>query len=156
MYYVDDIEKGPMGTPPVIEKSRIFLVVRYITQEIPGTTIDWIQAGKKVIITTSGGKRIELQIGNKDAVIDGKKVQIDPDNPDVVPFITAGRTHCPMRFMAEQLGATGEDDIKWFPETETVEIRFDIPDCERACGYCNSFCGVIPGPTRNPGFLRIV
>ena len=130
MYYVDDVEKGPMETPPVIEKSRIFLVVRYITQEIPGTTIDWIQAEKKVIITTSGGKRIELQIGNKDAIIDGEIIQIDPENPDVVPFITAGRTHCPMRFVAEQLGATGKDDIKWFPETKTVEIRFDIPDCE--------------------------
>jgi len=35
-----------------------------------------------------------------------------------------------MRFVAEQLGATGEDDIKWFAETKTVEIRFDIPDCE--------------------------
>jgi Copper amine oxidase N-terminal domain len=130
MYFANG-EQKEMETPPVNVNSRLFLVVRYVTTEIPGTTIDWIGATKTVIITTRDGKKIQLQIGNKDAIIDGEVVQIDPNNPEVVPFITEGRTLCPMRFVAENLGATGPDDIRWYGDTKTVELRFDDPMCEK-------------------------
>ncbi|MCK5744218.1 MAG: copper amine oxidase N-terminal domain-containing protein [Caldisericia bacterium] len=130
MYFANG-EQKEMETPPVNVNSRLFLVVRYVTTEIPGTTIDWIGATKIVIITTRDGKKIQLQIGNKDAIIDGQVVQIDPNNPEVVPFIAEGRTLCPMRFVAENLGATGPDDIRWYGDTKTVELRFDDPMCEK-------------------------
>jgi len=130
MYFANG-EQKEMETPPVNVNSRLFLVVRYVTTEIPGTTIDWIGATKTVIITTRDGKKIQLQIGNKDAIIDGEVVQIDPNNPEVVPFVTEGRTLCPMRFVAENLGATGPDDIRWYGDTKTVELRFDDPMCEK-------------------------
>ncbi len=130
MYFANG-EQKEMETPPVNVNSRLFLVVRYVTTEIPGTTIDWVGATKTVIITTRDGKKIQLQIGNKDAIIDGQVVQIDPNNPEVVPFITEGRTLCPMRFVAENLGATGPDDIRWYGDTKTVELRFDDPMCEK-------------------------
>jgi hypothetical protein len=131
MYFANGEQKGPMETPPVNKHSRLFLVIRYVTEEIPGTTIDWVSATKQVIITTRDGKRIELQIGNNNAVVDGQTTQIDPNNPDVVPYISEGRTLCPMRFVAENLGATGPNDIKWYGDTKTVELRFDDPMCER-------------------------
>jgi hypothetical protein len=131
MYFANGEQKGPMETPPVNKHSRLFLVIRYVTEEIPGTTIDWVSATKQVIITTRDGKRIELQIGNNNAVVDGQTTQIDPNNPDVVPYISEGRTLCPMRFVAENLGATGPNDIKWYGDTKTVELRFDDPMCEK-------------------------
>ncbi len=129
-YWVNDVEKGPMDTPPVNVNARLFLVVRYVTQEIPGTTIDWDAATKTVIVKTADGTTIELQIGNKDAKVNGQVIQIDPNNPEVVPFISEGRTLCPMRFVAENLGATGPNDIKWYGDTKIVELRFDDPECD--------------------------
>ncbi|HOO97595.1 MAG TPA: copper amine oxidase N-terminal domain-containing protein [Caldisericia bacterium] len=128
-YWVNDEAKGPMETPPVNIQSRLFLVIRYVTQEIPGTGIAWDGAERKVTITTYDGRTIELWIGKKDARVEGTMIQIDPNNPEVVPTISEGRTLMPMRFVAENLGATGPDDIKWYGDTKIVELRFDDPEC---------------------------
>lgn len=130
-YWVNDDSKGPMETSPVIVNSRMFLVIRYVTSEIEGTNLEWVAAEKKVKIKTRKGGIIELWIGKKDARIDGKTIQIDPNNPKVVPVIKDGRTLLPMRFVGENLGATGADGIKWFESTKTVEIRVDDPVCEK-------------------------
>jgi Copper amine oxidase N-terminal domain len=129
-YWVNDVEQPAMDTPPVNVNNRLFLVVRYVTQEISGTEISWDATTKTVIITRNDGVKIELQIGSKDAIIDGQTVQIDPNNPAVVPFIAMERTLLPMRFVAENLGATGPNDIKWFGDTKIVELRFDDPECD--------------------------
>ncbi len=131
MYFANGEQKGPMDTPPVNVNSRLFLVVRYVTEEIPGTMLEWVGTSKTVVVTTRDGTRIELQIGNKDAKINGEVIQIDPNNPEVVPFIENGRTLLPMRFVAENLGATGPDDIRWYGDTKTVELRFDDPMCDK-------------------------
>lgn len=130
-YWVNDDSKGPMETSPVIVNSRMFLVIRYVTSEIEGTNLEWAATEKKVKIKTRKGGIIELWIGKKDARIDGKTIQIDPNNPKVVPVIKDGRTLLPMRFVGENLGATGADGIKWFESTKTVEIRVDDPVCEK-------------------------
>ncbi len=130
MYWVNDEEKGPMETPPVNVNARLFLVARYVTSEIAGTTIDWDGTSRTVIITTRDGIEIRLQIDNKDATVNGQVIQIDPNNPEVTPFISEGRTLVPMRFLAENLGATGPNDIKWFGDTKIVELRFDDPICD--------------------------
>ncbi len=137
MYFANGEQKGPMDTPPVNVNSRLFLVVRYVTEEIPGTMLEWVGTSKTVVVTTRDGTRIELQIGNKDAKINGEVIQIDPNNPEVVPFIENGRTLLPMRFVAENLGATGPDDIRWYGDTKTVELRFDDPEC----GKCEWIAG---------------
>jgi hypothetical protein len=131
LYWVNDDSKGPMETSPVILNSRMFLVIRYVTSEIEGTLLEWVAAEKKVKITTRKGNIIELWIGKKDARIDGKTIQIDPNNPKVVPVIKDGRTLLPMRFVGENLGAAGADGIKWFESTKTVEIKVDDPVCEK-------------------------
>ena len=48
---------------------------------------------------------IMLQIGRNLAIAYNKKVAIDPDNDQVVPYITNDRTLVPIRFVAETLGA---------------------------------------------------
>ncbi|MCK5744026.1 MAG: copper amine oxidase N-terminal domain-containing protein, partial [Caldisericia bacterium] len=138
-YWVNNEEKGPMDTPPVNFNSRLFLVVRYVTEEIAGTTIGWDGAEKKVTITTRDGHIIELWIGKPIAKVDGVSKQIDPMDEEVVPFIDSGRTLLPMRFVAENLGATGPNDIIWYGADKIVELRFDDPECDE----CEWILGVI-------------
>jgi hypothetical protein len=131
LYWVNDDSRGPMETPPVIINSRMFLVIKYVTGEIDGTKLEWIASQREVKITTRKGDVIELWIGKKDAKINGRQIQIDPNNPKVVPVINNGRTLLPMRFVGENLGATGSDGIKWFEPTKTVELHVDDPVCDK-------------------------
>ena len=128
-YWVNESEKGPMETAPIIINSRLFLVIRYVTNEIKGITLEWLASERKVTINSSIGTRIELWIDKKDAKVNGKSIQIDPNNPKVVPIIRDGRTLMPMRFIAEKLGATGEDGIKWFEATKIVQLTLSDPVC---------------------------
>ncbi|HOO97596.1 MAG TPA: copper amine oxidase N-terminal domain-containing protein [Caldisericia bacterium] len=146
MYMANGVEKGPMDTPPVNINSRLFLVIRYVTTEIPGTDLLWDGAQKMVTIKTRDGREIKLWIGKKDASVDGTTIQIDPNNPEVVPEVRNGRTLLPMRFVAENLGATGPDDIRWYGDTKTVELRFDDPVCEK----CDWVGGVVLGAKPMP------
>lgn len=57
---------------------------------------------------------IELTIGDKNAVVDGKTIQLD-----VSPKIENGRTLVPLRFLAETLGF----DIEWDSLKRKVYIR---------------------------------
>ena len=57
---------------------------------------------------------IELKIGQKNAIVDGKTVELD-----VAPKIENGRTLVPIRFIAEALGC----DVDWDSLTRTVYIR---------------------------------
>ncbi len=131
MYWVDDGEKGPMEAAPVINQSRMFLLIRYVAEEM-GATVDYVAAEKKIIITTTDHNVIEIWIGKPTAAVNGQPVQIDPNNPSVVGYVVNGRTLLPMRFVAENLGATGPNDIKWFSDTSTVVLYFDDPEC-REC-----------------------
>lgn len=46
-------------------------------------------------------------------------VAIDPLSPEVRPFVsTSGRTMLPLRFIAENPGAT----VEWFEATQTIAI----------------------------------
>lgn len=51
-------------------------------------------------IATKPARRIELRIGNKNALIDGESVMLD-----VAPIIKDGRTLVPLRFIGEAFGA---------------------------------------------------
>ncbi|HCU07973.1 MAG TPA: hypothetical protein DF480_03220 [Clostridiales bacterium] len=63
---------------------------------------------------------IALQIGNYGAAANGALVSIDPDNPDVRPYIDDNdRTMMPVRFIAERLGAA----VEWNGQTNQVTIR---------------------------------
>lgn len=130
-YWVNGVQKGPMEAAPLVKWSRTLILIKYVTQEIPGTKLDWIAETKMVVITTRDGHIIKLQIGNKMATVDDKPVQIDPNNTQVTPIIVGGRTLVPFRFVAENLGATGPDDVKWFADTKTIVLYFANPDCDK-------------------------
>ncbi len=127
-YWVDGTKKGPMDTPPEINLGRMFLVIRYVTQEL-GAELSWEGTEKKITITTKTGKIIDLWVGRPLAMVDGASVMIDSDNMAVVPYIKEGRTLLPMRFVAEQLGATGDEDVIWDGATKTVTLKVRDEDC---------------------------
>jgi Copper amine oxidase N-terminal domain len=127
-YWVNGSQKGPMDTPPEISFGRMFLVIRYVTQEL-GAELTWEGTEKKLTITTATGKVIDLWIGRSIAMVDGASVAIDSSNMSVAPYIKAGRTLLPMRFVASQLGASGDDDVVWNDETKTVTLKVFDPAC---------------------------
>ncbi len=53
-------------------------------------------------------KKIVMWIDNPIAEVDGKKVQIDPEDPNVTPKIENNRTLIPIRFVAENLDVVVE------------------------------------------------
>ena len=130
MYWVADKQKGPMEAPPEINLNRMFLLIRYAAEEV-GAVVAYDAATKTVTITTADGNVLQYQIGNPIASLNGVKKPIDPNNPKVVPYIKNGRSFGPMRWVAENLGATGPDDIKWFEKEKTVELWFDETRCKK-------------------------
>jgi len=126
-YFVNN-KPSMMDSEPEIKDSRMFLVIRFVLQNIPGTTLDWNGSEQKITIKTQVGKIIKLWIGNPKAEVNGKMVDIDPENPgNIAPFIKDGRTKVPMRFVGEQVNAR----IDWISATSTVVLTlFDTFNCD--------------------------
>lgn len=125
MYWVNKDQKGPMAVTPELAFGRMFLVIKYVTEEL-GVKLDWSASEKKATITRQDDKTIELWIGKSKAKVNGVEVNIDASNPTVAPYLKSGRTMLPMRFVAEQLGAT---EILWDKDTQTAKISFQLIDC---------------------------
>lgn len=106
------------GAVPVIVQGRTMLPVRAIVEALGGT-VSW-DAARKAVGIVLGTKALELIIGRSLATVNGTPVAIDPADALVVPVIVKGRTMLPVRFVAEQLGAT----VDWAPVTQVVTLDF--------------------------------
>jgi len=106
------------GAVPVIVQGRTMLPVRAIIEALGGT-VTW-DAARRVVGVVLGTKTLELIIAKSLATVNGTPVAIDPANALVVPVIVKGRTMLPVRFVAEQLGAT----VGWAPATQVVTLDF--------------------------------
>ncbi len=115
-----EIDPG-RNTVPVIKNGRTLLPIRAIIEALGGY-IRWDADEQKVSIALNI-TRIELWIGKNIAVVNGIEKPIDPDNPSVVPEIINSRTMLPIRFIAENLGAS----VDWDGETKTVTITYSAP-----------------------------
>ena len=107
-----------LDSPPIIKNSRTLLPIRAIVEALGGT-IEWIPTTKSITIRL-GSTYIGMQIGNSTAVVNGYVMNIDPDNPKVVPEIINSRTMLPLRFVAEKLGC----DVQWDGTTKTITITY--------------------------------
>jgi hypothetical protein len=105
-----------MDVSPVVIEGRTMLPVRYAAAPL-GADISWDDAERKVTVSLENTK-IELWIGQSNALINGKTVLIDPENPNVMPLIINGRTMLPIRFVTENLGC----DVQWDSVTRKVTI----------------------------------
>ena len=82
---------------PIIKDSRTLVPFRAILEKA-GAKVEWNQEAKKVTAELDG-KKIEMTIGQKKIMVDGKEVELD-----VAPMIKEGRTLIPLRGMFENLG----------------------------------------------------
>jgi len=122
-YWVNGLQKGPMLTAPVLRWDRTFLIIRHVVEEVGGE-ISWDGTNQIVTILTKEGKKIEFQIGNKMYKVNGVSKQIDPYNPNVVPFIQNGRTLIPLRVTGDELNAK---EINWYGDKRIAELIFSVP-----------------------------
>lgn len=100
-----------LDAAPVIRNSRTMLPVRFVAENL-GATVGWDGATSTVTVETPA-KVIEIVIGSATAKVNG--VEITLDSP---AFIENSRTYLPVRFVAENLGAT----VGWDGATSTATL----------------------------------
>ena len=129
-YTVDGAVKT-MDSAPVVRNGRVFLLVRFVAEEC-SASLDWDAGTKTTTIHTSKGETIKMTLGSATAYRNGKPVQIDSSNPNVVPFTVNSRFMCPLRFTGELFGATGPNDILWDQKTRTATLSIQRTSDEQA------------------------
>ena len=107
------INGSPMAldAAPIIRESRTMLPVRFVAEAF-GATVGWDGVTSTATITTADVE-IRITIGAKTAVVNGATVSLD-----VPAFIENSRTYMPVRFVAENLGAT----VAWDGATSTATL----------------------------------
>ena len=85
--------------------NRTLVPIRIVTETLGGTA-DW-NADTKVVTLNIDGKTINMQIG------------VALEKYGVAPIIIDNRTYVPIRFVAEELGAT----VDWNADTQEIVIR---------------------------------
>ena len=97
--------------PPVIRNERTMLPARFVAEALGGV-VTWDEADQKVTIV-KGKDTIEIFIGEPFATVNGTPVELD-----CAAYIENGRTYLPIRFIAENMGAT----VTWDAAEKTVKI----------------------------------
>jgi hypothetical protein len=102
-----------LQTAPVIQNGRTMVPLRFIAETF-GITPVW-DGVFQIIDLPIGTGTIRLQIGQRFAAVDGKRVALD-----AAPVILGGVTMVPLRFIADTLGA----DTQWEAATRTIMIVY--------------------------------
>ena len=89
---------------PIIRNDRTLIPIRFITESLGGK-VDWNGVTKEVTLNIDG-KEIKMTVGKT------------LEKYGVAPVIIDGRTFVPVRFVADELGAT----VAWDDATKTVTI----------------------------------
>lgn len=103
--------------PPFISNGRTYVPLRFF--EIIGAkitfTIDQKTGAVKTITFELGQTKIILTVGSNRAIVNGKEVKLDSP-----PLIVKGRTYIPLRFVAENLGAS----VTYIKEEQKILISY--------------------------------
>lgn len=106
-------EKLSFDVEPYIKDGRTLVPFRGILEAL-GAEVIW-NPDEKSVTTKSKTTEIYLKIGSNETLVNGEKVIID-----VPAEITNSRTFVPLRFIAENLGAT----VLWDGTTRTITIEY--------------------------------
>lgn len=123
--------------PPAMIGGRLLVPLRGIFEALQADVV--YDAPTRSIQATKGPRVVQLQLGSRTAIIDGRTVFLD------VPADTVGgRTMVPLRFVSESLGA----DVKWDGATKTVLLSStgEAPSGNNGNGNGN---GSTPPPATN-------
>ena len=124
----------PDAEPFIDENSRTQVPIRFVGEAL-GANVSWDGNTKKVTITLNG-KKVVLQIGNKNYEVNGQQKQMD-----TVALLKESRTFVPVRFVSEALGAT----VKWNANIRTVYIDMNgdvTPSPEPTGGTVKYYDGI--------------
>ncbi|WP_425496012.1 stalk domain-containing protein [Paenibacillus lemnae] len=97
---------------PLLKGGTTYVPIKFVLDAFGGQAT-WNKDAQRVTVLR-GGKLMELTVGEKELVLNGKKM-----TTTVSPMITGGRTLVPLRLVSEQLGLT----VKWDKNTKTVTIQ---------------------------------
>jgi len=101
--------------PPYIKKGTTLVPLRFIIEAF-GAEIEWQpRVGKGTIIILLDDYRIQIEIGNPLAYVNGKSMTLT-----VPPEIVNGRTFVPLRFISEAFGAK----VEWIAASQTIIITY--------------------------------
>lgn len=99
------------GIGPLQIEGHTMVPVRGVLEKL-GAEVAWLPASQTVV-ASSGKLEIEMQIGDHDAKVNGRRVQMDTPAQ-----VISGHTMVPLRFLSESLGA----DVRWDDAARTVII----------------------------------
>ena len=102
-----------LQTAPVIRNGATLVPLRFIAETF-GITPVW-DGVFQIIDLPLGTRTVRLQVGQRFAAVDGKRVALD-----AAPIILGGVTVVPLRFIADTLGA----DTQWEASTRTIIIVY--------------------------------
>lgn len=108
--YVDDVEQS-YSSKAVVQNGTTLVPLRGIFEAL-GAEVQWNQASQS-IDASKGSKKVWLQLGSKEAKVDGKTVTLT-----VPAQAVNGSTLVPIRFISESLGAK----VEWDQATQSVRI----------------------------------
>lgn len=102
---------------PVIVNDRTMLPARFVAENL-GAEVDWDEEKRLVTVTGKSLKTGEevtilITIGKETAIVNGKELKLDSP-----AFIENDRTYTPVRFIAEELGAS----VEWLEASRKVII----------------------------------
>lgn len=101
----------PLDAAPIIRESRTMLPVRFVAEAF-GATVEWDGDTSTATVKTEEVE-IKITIGATTAKVNGAEVTLDAP-----AFIESSRTYMPVRFVAENLGAT----VAWDGATSTATL----------------------------------
>jgi hypothetical protein len=104
-------EERSLDAPPIIVSGVTFVPLRFIGEAL-GAEVTWSPA-LQVVFLVKGSSQIQLTVGSKLAIIDGRITQLLE-----APRIQNGRTMVPLRFISEAFGA----DVTWDQATKAVTV----------------------------------
>jgi hypothetical protein len=105
-----------MDVSPTVIEARTMLPIRFVAEPL-GAAVAWDGDAQKVTIRLDTTK-LELWIGQSNAVVNGVTKPIDPENPNVKPLLLNDRTMLPIRFVTESLGC----EVGWEEAAQRVTI----------------------------------
>ncbi|WP_410512619.1 phosphodiester glycosidase family protein [Paenibacillus sp. BR2-3] len=104
--------KKAIDVTPLIKNGSTYVPIRYVLDAFGGSA-GWDAAAKRIMVLR-GSKVLDLTLGNKEFLLNGKR-----QSAEVAPLSLNGRTLVPLRLVSEQLGLS----VKWAQETKTVTIE---------------------------------
>ncbi|WP_106767259.1 stalk domain-containing protein [Paenibacillus faecalis] len=105
-------KKKAIDSAPILKNGTTYVPIKHILDAFGGQA-KWNPSAQRVTVIR-GGKLIDLTVGKKDIVLNGKRIPTS-----VAPIISKGRTLVPLRVVSEQLGL----GVKWDKKTKTVTIK---------------------------------